>query len=292
VFRPRFAQADQADTSTTWLLVNTSHEQHAFMLAAVGAIQEISRLLNTWMGEEILVPVVDAIKIDGAERVGAVGRLCHTLRTLQDHAYLSDKDNWRTLSSQHVFPTLLNILGSIELCDLMGVGYALSALLKDRNYNEAEAIADVFRGVQSVVCRLVQSARLGARAGDADRLCKLRSELMQCSVESRVLVCVDTRQTARVLCEHLQACPEIAGRFYPRRVVGHGGWDGMMWHGEQETEIADFRRGSTRLLVATSVLEEGNHTQTHTDAHVYTYALYLSVCEKESGLWEKMYNSL
>jgi ERCC4-related helicase len=45
--------------------------------------------------------------------------------------------------------------------------------------------------------------------------------------------------------------------YNPEFVVGHGGFDGMSWFGEQEAALAAFRAGTCRLLVATSVLEEG-----------------------------------
>jgi endoribonuclease Dicer len=40
------------------------------------------------------------------------------------------------------------------------------------------------------------------------------------------------------------------------KVVGHGGWDGMDWQ-TQDNVLRSFRSGKTRVVVCTSVLEEG-----------------------------------
>ena len=46
-------------------------------------------------------------------------------------------------------------------------------------------------------------------------------------------------------------------RYKPNLAVGHGGHDGQHWVGFQEKIITDFHSGECKLLVATSVLEEG-----------------------------------
>ena len=46
-------------------------------------------------------------------------------------------------------------------------------------------------------------------------------------------------------------------KFNVEKFVGHGGITGQQWKGEQDEIIRKFRGGEIRLLVSTSVLEEG-----------------------------------
>ncbi|XP_015753708.1 PREDICTED: RNA-dependent RNA polymerase 1-like [Acropora digitifera] len=66
------------------------------------------------------------------------------------------------------------------------------------------------------------------------------------------------RKTAYKLCERLRRETEFCQRLNPAFFVGHGqGSDGMAWRGEQEEILKKFRSGDVKLLVSTSVLEEG-----------------------------------
>ena len=75
---------------------------------------------------------------------------------------------------------------------------------------------------------------------------------------SRGIIFVKMRKTAYKLCERLRQDTEICQRLNPAFLVGHGkGSDGMDWRGEQEEVLKKFRSGEVKLLVSTSVLEEG-----------------------------------
>ena len=75
---------------------------------------------------------------------------------------------------------------------------------------------------------------------------------------SRGIIFVKMRKTAYKLCERLRKETEICQRLNPAFLVGHGqGSDGMEWRGEQEEILKKFRSGDVKLLVSTSVLEEG-----------------------------------
>ena len=76
---------------------------------------------------------------------------------------------------------------------------------------------------------------------------------------SRGIIFVSMRRTAFKLCERLRVNAEVAERLNPAAFVGHGdgSYDGMAWLGEQEVLLRDFRSGVIKLLVSTSVLEEG-----------------------------------
>ena len=75
---------------------------------------------------------------------------------------------------------------------------------------------------------------------------------------SRGIIFVKMRKTAYKLCERLRRETEICQRLNPAFLVGHGqGSDGMDWRGEQEEILKKLRSGDVKLLVSTSVLEEG-----------------------------------
>ena len=76
---------------------------------------------------------------------------------------------------------------------------------------------------------------------------------------SRGIIFVCMRKTAYKLCEKLRLNEVIARLSNPATFVGHGdgSYDGMSWNNEQEIILRKFKSGDIKLLVSTSVLEEG-----------------------------------
>ena len=70
----------------------------------------------------------------------------------------------------------------------------------------------------------------------------------------RVIVFVKQRKTARKIHEHLAKDSFIREYYNPTMVVGH---EDMDWLGGQEPVIREFCEGRSRLIVSTSVLQEG-----------------------------------
>ena len=88
----------------------------------------------------------------------------------------------------------------------------------------------------------------------SERLQKLESYLKDIGEDSRILVFVEKRFMARFLTTWIR---KHFSDLNPQMVVGHGGFDGMAWKGRQKKNINKFAKGESRLIVSTSVLEEG-----------------------------------
>ncbi|XP_065649338.1 uncharacterized protein LOC105846434 isoform X3 [Hydra vulgaris] len=122
---------------------------------------------------------------------------------------------------------------SLEMCAIMGVSTAYNVI---KDY--VKEISTAYESVHEDSARLIKLSKI---LGDLEKT-------------SKVLIFVHTRNVARALYKFL--C-ENFGMFNLRMVFGHGGYDGMLWEGEQELAIRDFATGECNLIVATSVLEEG-----------------------------------
>ena len=88
----------------------------------------------------------------------------------------------------------------------------------------------------------------------SERLQTLDLYIKNTNEDSRILVFVNKRTTARFLTNYIQKhFPDLNAQM----VVGHSGYDGMVWEAEQQKSIKEFAGGDSRLIVSTSVLEEG-----------------------------------
>ena len=130
---------------------------------------------------------------------------------------------------------LLCYLISLEIAESIGISAALE-LLRDN-----EIILDNIEEHKDVTEL-------------APRYQILSQQLNRAKSDSKVLIFVDTRESARRL---LKTIDHDFPHFQSQQVVGHGGWDGQQWVGNQEDIIENFHSGKCRLLVCTSVLEEG-----------------------------------
>ena len=77
---------------------------------------------------------------------------------------------------------------------------------------------------------------------------------------SRAIIFVQTKKTARWLYSLLRNDVEILGKWNPMFFVGQGRagtLEGMSWAEQQEPILNSFREGTVRLLISTSVLQEG-----------------------------------
>ena len=193
------------------------------------------------------------------------------LRKAIDRCY-GDKSKVRGLAlGEHA----MHMLGAIEINNILGCEYALGSLqeclgqvqnaatpferLKRKLVENSEQWTILRDSVKSL--RDQTSLRY---TPDSDRYQELVKEVnafirkVHSDDSSRGIVFVKMRKTAYKLCELLRQTPSVADVLNPAYFVGHGqGNDGMEWRGEQEEVLKRFRSGEIKLLISTSVLEEG-----------------------------------
>ena len=124
------------------------------------------------------------------------------------------------------------------------VGSLQSLEILESSISELSRVSSLFNSSDRYKC-LVDELKTFTRQVEQDKT-------------SRGIIFVKMRKTAYKLCEHLRRETDICQRLNPAFLVGHGqGGDGMDWRGEQEEILKKFRSGDVKLLVSTSVLEEG-----------------------------------
>ena len=166
----------------------------------------------------------------------------------------------------------MHVFGAMEISSILGCEHALATLLDclkrinsaanpiERLKRKLVSSSMEWRSLEDAVKRLKAGA-LSARG--SDRYQALLSDLNAFTTQalrddsSRAIVFVKMRKTAEKLCQLLKSTPTLAN-LNPEFFVGHGnGGEGMAWRGEQEVVLKAFKSGQTKLLISTSVLEEG-----------------------------------
>jgi hypothetical protein len=110
-----------------------------------------------------------------------------------------------------------------------------------------------------VIAAAASAVAQADHSGLSPQLSKLLHVLQKEGAAARTLVFVDMRHTAGLLTRFLQ---QLHPALHCERLVGQGGPDGMKGRGlEGQCAVLDrFRSGETKLIVCTSVLEEGEFT--------------------------------
>ena len=169
-----------------------------------------------------------------------------TLKSRQDHK-LSAK-----LHKIHHFLTAL------EMTSILGSRYSQSYLidlLKDGGIENnssplEERVLKICREEETTISPKVEA------------LCKILESIdLVNAPETRMIIFVETKRTARWLASFLQEHLNNAGfnEWNPTAFTGQASnsIDGMNWSDEQRPILALFRSGHIKLLIATSVLQEG-----------------------------------
>lgn len=151
------------------------------------------------------------------------------------------------------------VYNSFEMMSVLGVRYAkdyLTGIL-----TEMSSRPDIWNPEE-----LRNSAELINLISEFKSISKKASSLVSIlkefpvQTESRVIVFVQTKKTARWLCSLLSSDEVIKADWNPAYFIGQGTGgtlEGMGWIEEQQPLLNLFRAGTVKLLISTSVLQEG-----------------------------------
>ena len=191
------------------------------------------------------------------------------LRKLIERCY-GDKGRVKGLAlGEHA----MHMLSVIEVNNILGNEYAVDCIEEcirqlqsatspmEKLKKKLIGSLDQLRILESSITSL---RRVSSLFTSSDRYQQLTREIqdfshkVQSDETSRAIIFVKMRKTAHKLCERIREEIDIREQLNPAFLVGHGqGSDGMDWRGEQEEILKKFRSGEVKLLVSTSVLEEG-----------------------------------
>ena len=190
------------------------------------------------------------------------------LRKLIDNSYGNKKYIKALIVGEHV----MHLLSVVEFSEVLGYKHAIESL-KECVYRTVHANSPKDDALKKLIGRQPTFVALKDLAdGAADEKCSMSDrynilvkhieQFLSCAQKdatSRGIIFVSLRKTAYKLCEQIRGIPDVEKKLNPQPFVGHGqgSYDGMVWKEEQEELLKMFRAGVTKLLICTSVLEEG-----------------------------------
>ena len=190
------------------------------------------------------------------------------LRRLNDICHGDKSKNKAIIAGEHI----MQMLSIVDVCEVLGYDRAVECLRECVNNITRElspkgsALSKMvredttFRSLRGLADSLVDEESL---ISDRYNILATHIKQFRCQAQqdetSRGIVFVSMRKTAYKLCEQIRMLPEVSETLNPKVFVGHGqgSYDGMAWVGEQEVLLKCFKSGQTKLLISTSVLEEG-----------------------------------
>lgn len=169
----------------------------------------------------------------------------------------------KSVIAQRISHYLHQFYSSLEMISILGTQYAKKYLLELVAQMISKHEADLWRPTELVsIERFIQRLNSGpfeSTSPKVEALLALLTDASSAGSDDRSIIFVQTKKTARWLCSLLNEHRGIETSLHPKHFVGQaaGQLDGMSWHDKQKHILRAFHLGETRLLVATSVLQEG-----------------------------------
>ena len=190
------------------------------------------------------------------------------LRRLIDSCHGNKRRKKVLIAGEHA----MHMLSVVDLSEVLGYQHAMECL-RDCVYRTIQAVSPKESALKKLIGSQPTFLALRGLADNvvrddspvSDRFNILMKHIehfvirAQRDETSRGIIFVSMRKTAYKLCEQIRTIPDVTTTLNPESFVGHGqgSYDGMAWKEEQEDLLKQFRSGGTKLLVCTSVLEEG-----------------------------------
>ena len=190
------------------------------------------------------------------------------VRRLNDSCHGDKTKTKAVIAGEHI----MQMLSIVDVCEVLGCERAMECL-RECVHNITHELSPKGSALSKMVredatfrdLRGLADSSVDEESPMSDRYNILVAHIKQfvCQVQqdesSRGIVFVSMRKTAYKLCEQIRMLPEVPETLNPKVFVGHGqgSYDGMAWVDEQEVLLQCFKTGQTKLLISTSVLEEG-----------------------------------
>ena len=189
------------------------------------------------------------------------------LRRLIDSCHGDRRKIKPLIAGEHV----MQMLSVIDVSHVLGYKYASECLRecvqrivhaaspKDGALKKMLTSQTTFTYLRDLANGVVTQSAVSNRYNILVKHIKQFTRRAQDDESSRGIIFVSMRKTAFKLCEQIRTIPGVSETLNPGTFVGHGqgSYDGMAWRDEQDLLLKHFRSGVTKLLVSTSVLEEG-----------------------------------
>ena len=264
--------------NVTWIKITRDADQDRFCLDVIKQLQKIADDASQYLPGKLNVFSSDLVlKLDELLQPSTLGRLRGLTKRLSEDFHTEPSSPLHSLLTN-----MTRLFLCLELADVMGVKYAqllLSSPIRSlqtphhstvappastdpeqisssKNQSTPTLLQNMVSGVKHTIQAALFPSSPSPNNHISPRLKHLTSTLLQ-NTKKRILVIVHTRSIARDLTQYLQSHTKILDTFNPIKIVGHGGYDGMSWTNEQSLALNMFRLGESRLVVSTSVLEEG-----------------------------------
>lgn len=190
------------------------------------------------------------------------------VRRLNDSCHGDKSKTKAVISGEHI----MQMLSIVDVCEVLGYDRAMECL-RECVHNITHELSPKGSALLKMVredttfrdLRGLADGSVDEESPISDRYNILVRHIKQfvCQVKqdesSRGIVFVSMRKTAYKLCEQIRMLPQVHETLNPKVFVGHGqgSYDGMAWVDEQEVLLECFKTGQIKLLISTSVLEEG-----------------------------------
>lgn len=242
-----------ATAATVCVPVLLSAEEQAFRTEVMGYLHVLLEQVQLTAASSGYVDFVSNFSVDLPE-----GLMRGELRKLLDFACAAKVGPLRA-AVEHA-QEIMSVLGRCHVFSPTAARRELGRYLERvRCSKELAAKMEVIRGLRWPVSWTSRGDEEGTGVEWSTRMAVLIEEVvrsMDHNSHARVLVFVQKRSTAHLVAKLLG---QVAGlrKVRAATLVGHSGFDGMSWVEEQKPVLDRFRSGVYRLLVATSVAEEG-----------------------------------
>lgn len=232
----------------SYISISKSHFEIQFENFVFNFLEKLSQLHDYFKSNMKEIPQNIHIKCKIAAIVKIISNAHHYALHSNDLA-LQQINNWMS-----------KIIDSLNVLQVFGPKKLIEFIKADLNFaKKNDAFSEISAKITPLIAYMTtaihQMEISGSIQTDSPKMSALLAELKRYqNTDERILVFVDRRNAAERLCRRLRNDTEV-GKMSPEFVVGTSGGD--FSKEMQQEALRKFKRGECKVLVATSVLEQG-----------------------------------